>query len=146
MLRSRSRPLHEKQGGSAIDQDADGGDDHHRFRRDRFGGSKSLRGFQRNGPHRDQEDDGVGERGQNRGGAKAVSVARARRSARGGARAPGQQKAEDVAEIVSGVRKQSHRVPDYAVNRLEANEGDIQARPDGEGEPKVARPLRWLWS
>jgi hypothetical protein len=35
-------------------------------------------------------------------------------------------------------------VPDDAVNRLEANESDIQARPDGEGEPEVARTAQMV--
>jgi hypothetical protein len=45
---------------------------------------------------------------------------------------------------VSGVRKQSHRVADDAVNRLKANESDIQACPDGEGEPEVARTVQMV--
>ena len=68
-----------------------------------------------------------------------VSEALGRRTPGEDARQPGDAKSKDVAEIVSGVGQQRHRVAHQAVERFDDDEAEIERDADGEGFAEARR-------
>ena len=94
------------------------------------------------GADRRQQDQPIGEGGEDGGGAHAVGEARARPPVGDGEGAPGQDQTDDVAEIVPGVGQQRERVGEQAVDDLRGDQRDIERGGDGEGAAEALRRVR----
>jgi hypothetical protein len=69
---------HEEQRGDAVDDDADGGHDDHGRALDRSRVEEALHGFEADGAHRDEENDRIEERRQDRRSPVAIGESRVR--------------------------------------------------------------------
>jgi hypothetical protein len=95
------------------------------------------------GPDRDQQHHGVGQRGQDRALAQAVGVAPGRGLLGQDHRAPGHEQAQHVRKVVAGVGQQGQRMGHQPGDGLGRHEADVQGRADREGPPKSLGA--WLW-
>ena len=77
-----------------------------------------------------QQNDGVGERGEDRASAQPIGKSAARLTAAEHRGAPGQREAEHVTEIVSGIGQQRERSGKNPGNRLAAEISQVQGDPD----------------
>ena len=130
-------PPAEHQGGGAVDQEAQGRDDHHRLAGDGLGGRQAPDRLPDNGAHGDQQQGAVGQGGQDGGLAQAVGPPVRRGPAGQGDSAPAQHQAEHVGEIVSGVGQQGEAVRPDPGDRLGDHEGEVQHCAYGVGAAEV---------
>jgi hypothetical protein len=128
---------HEHQGRGGVDHHAQAGDDHHRTGSGRFRRREAADGLPGDGADRDQQQDRVGQRGQDGALAQAVGAARARRALGQDDRAPGQDQAQDVRQVVAGVGQQGHGARVEADRHLGGDEDRVQGHADGEGPAHV---------
>jgi hypothetical protein len=91
----------------------------------------------------DQQEQRVGQRGEDRGGAQAVAEPAAGRPLRQDRRDLGGGEAEHIRQIVAGIGEQGHRVGDEAVGRLDADEAEIEDDANCERPPEIGqmRPM-----
>jgi len=132
-------PRGEEEGGGAIDDDAD-----ERHRDDRPPGGRLRVGeaherLPADRPDREQQEDGVEQGGEDRAAAQSVGAAYRRAAADQDARAPGEEEAQHVAEVVPGVRDEGERAGEDAEDRLDDDETGVQRDADREGPAKVRR-------
>ncbi len=127
----------EQQRGREIDDDADPRDDHHRRPLDHRRIADAAHGFPGDRADCDQQQQRVGKRRQDRGGAQAIGEALRRRSLGQCCACPSDQQAEDIRQIVARVREQRHRVVKDARRALDDDEGDVERDPDRKGTPEI---------
>ena len=101
--------------------------------------------------HRHQQQQGVGEGGEDRGAFPAPGVSLVGLQPPGESTGPGEDEAEHVAEVVAGIGQQRQRIDAPAVERLDRHEGGVDGDADREGTV-VARRARasgpaceWPW-
>jgi hypothetical protein len=128
------------QAEKAIHRHADCGHHRHRHALDRRRRGKALHGFPGNRPAGEQEQQGVGERRQDRRAAQAIGIARTRRAFRQHGRAPGQQQSQHVGQVVAGVGHQRRRVGDEAVDEFDRDEQRIDADRQRKGAAMARLP------
>ena len=71
--------------------------------------------------------------------AQAVGEALGRRALRQRRRAPGDEQAEHVGEVVAGVGEQARPSSTEAISRLDQDEGDVEDGADQEGAAEILR-------
>src|SRR5271155_223570 len=126
----------------AIDEDADGGDHHYNAAGDLNRVADAPDRLPGDPAGHDQQNDRVGERGENGAAAQPVSEPAARLPAAQHRRSPGQREAEDIAEIVPGIREQRERAGKYSGDRLAANVSEVQSDPNRKGAPVTRLGVR----
>ena len=127
---------------SAVDGDADRGDDDHRLADDRFRRGEAPDRLPGDPADRHEQDDRVEQGGENGGTAQAIGVARGRALPGERARRPGDQQRQHVAQIVAGVGEQGDGVADDAIGGFDDDERDVERRANREGAPEAARSVR----
>ena len=120
-------------GGKAVDDDASCSDGHDGRALDGGGVEETVGGFERDGAAAHQQDHGVGESRKDRGAAPAIGAVERGRAGGKGSGEPGQEQAEDVAEIMGCVGEQGDGAGEDAIGELGGDKGDIQRGTDGEG-------------
>ncbi len=127
----------EQQCRRPVDDDADRRDPDHdgAGERDRFAEAQNRLPGDAAGDH--QQNDRVGECGQDRGRAQPVGEPPARFAAAQHRRTPGEAEPERIAEIVAGIGEQSERAGDYSGDRLAADINEVQRDPDRKGAPVI---------
>ena len=134
-------PAQEKYRRARIDDDADGGDDHHQFPGDRLRFEEALDRAQRNRARRHQQEHGVEQRRENGCAAQAIGEALRGCAFHQHARHPRHDEAEHVAEIVPGVRDQRHRMADDAECHTDDHKKNVQRDADAERESEIGRRM-----
>ena len=122
MFRSPLRPEANSQAVATIDDDADGGNDHDRATGHRFGMKQSQDRLPGDRTHRDKQEHGVEQRGEDRRTAQAVGIAGRRRPLDQNAGDPGNDQAQHIGEVVTRVRQQRYGVRKHAEHELHRNE------------------------
>ena len=131
----------EQQGGEAVHQDPDRRDDDDVAALGRRRMEQAPHRFRPDRTDRDQQEQRIDQRRQDRGLLEAVSEARARRAARHHRPGPGDDQPENVGQVVSRVRQQCHRIGGKTEYCLDHDEADVEANPDGEGSPEIGRSV-----
>ena len=132
-------PAGEQQRGGAVDDDADPGDDDHDQPGTGCGIEQPVDRLDQDRARGDQQQPGVGQRGEHRAGLVAVGEARVGRPRGHHRGAPGDQQAEHVRQVVPGVGEQRHRARQQAERRLDQHEGRIEHDADGERVAEIGR-------
>ena len=132
MLTSPFATAREHPGGERVHGDADARD--HRHGKPGGGGGigEALRSLEHDRAECDQQQQRVGQRGEDRRALQPVGVALGRCGARKHRAAPGDDETEHVAQIVARVGEQRDRVDPQADDRLDDDEHDIEADADPE--------------
>ena len=130
---------HEEERRAEIDGDAHGGDPDDGAGGDRLGQDQALDRLDQDGAERDEQDDGVGERGQDRAALEAVRAPRRGQAPPQPDGAPGEGEAQNVAQIVAGVSHQRHRAREQAEDHLGRDVGEVEADAYREGEVVALR-------
>ena len=128
---------HEHQGGGGVDGHADGGDDDHRPGGDVLRDAKPADRLPDNGAHRQQQQPGIGEGGQDGALAQPIGSPSGRGSPGHDHGRPGHEQPQDVRQIVAGIGQQGQGAGHQAGDRLGRHKGDVQAGADGEGCAKI---------
>ena len=144
MLTSPLRPAREQPGGDAVDEDADRRDRHDGEAGNGLGRDQPLHRLHRDRPAGDEQQHGIGERGEDARALQAIGEARAGRALRQMQAAPGQRQAGDIGQIVAGVRQQRHRAGPQAEPGLGGDIGEVETNADGERRAEImAAPCSW---
>ncbi|CAM2158294.1 hypothetical protein PT2222_40239 [Paraburkholderia tropica] len=123
---------HEQPRRKAVDEDAEGRDHEDIEARDAGRMQEPPHRFGENRAAGHEQQRGVGERRENRRAAQAERKARGRRARSEPGRAPGEQQAEHVGEIVARVGEQRGGMREHAVDGLRDHDHDVQR--DGQCE------------
>ena len=131
-LRSRGRAEAKSKGGHPVDENAGGGDpdDDRAGDRNRMVDPPQRLPGDAAGHH--QQDDGIGEGGEDRAAAQPIGKPVARPKAAQHGRTPRQREAENVAEVVPGIGEQCQRPGEDPSDRLA---GDIE-KVEGDSDRK----------
>ena len=135
-------PAREQQRRGEVDQDAHRRDDHHRHAGNGMRIGEPLRRFERDRAHRDEQQQRVGERRQDRGAAQAIGEALAGRTLGELGPAPGDQQAEHVGKIVPRIGEQGDRSRPHPGTPLHRDKGKVEQRADREGAAEVPGRVR----
>ena len=139
---SALRPRANIKAVSAVDDDADRGDDDHRRAVGRRRIEQPPDRLRDDRPDRDQQEQGIDQRGEDR--RLLQTVGEARREARLAITVPAQadHQPEHVGQIVAGVGQQRHRIGEEAEHRFGDDEGEVERDPDRERAAEIGRRMR----
>ena len=124
--------LHQQPGGQSVDDDTCTGCPSDGFARHVCRIAQAIDAFNHNSPYSHQQDDGIQQRNQDSGFLVTIGEVQTGRMSGQTKCNEGQHQAEHVAQIVSGIGKQTQRIINKADNSLDKNEQQIQRYTDNE--------------
>ena len=128
-----------QEGAKAVDDYSELGDGTDCLALDRGGMLQPQDRIPSDRAHGDEENDSVGQGSEDRGAAETISVFTSGPGLDQAAGPPGQNQAEHIREIMSGIRDQSEGVGGQSEDELDHNEGAVERDADGEGVVEIGR-------
>ena len=126
-------PAREQPGGDPVDQYPDCRDGHHHIAVRRFGMDQSADRLGDDPADRDQQQQGIDQRGEDRAFLEAIGKARARPPLDQRSADERHHQPEHVGQIMPRVGQQRHRIGREAIDRLDHDEAEIEQDADDEG-------------